>query len=93
MATTSASGRGDPSQQAITKSTLKTAEPTIVPKPTWLCDTKTPITDVASSGAEPPAAIHVAPATLPLRLIAQMRSSAASSTVQTSRGRGTCRAR
>jgi hypothetical protein len=66
-------------QAAITKRTLNTAEPTMVPKPTSDLEMKTPRTDVASSGAEPPAAIHVAPATSSFRLIAsQMRESAAS---------------
>jgi len=46
----------------MTNRTLKTADPTIVPKPTWdFIDV--PIKDVASSGADPPAAIRVAPAT------------------------------
>eukprot|EP00968_Pinguiococcus_pyrenoidosus_P018671 scaffold1954_cov268-Pinguiococcus_pyrenoidosus.AAC.108 len=44
-------------QRPITKRTLKTAEPTIAPKPTSFCATKTPMTLVASSGAEPPAAM------------------------------------
>ena len=66
-------------QHAITKSTLNTAEPMIVPSPTSLCEMKTPTTDVESSGAEPPAAIHVAPATSSLRFCAsQIASSAAS---------------
>ena len=48
----------------ITKRTLKTAEPTMVPKPTALEGTlKVPMNDVASSGADPPAAMRVAPAT------------------------------
>uniref|UniRef100_A0A1I8IDI3 OCIA domain-containing protein n=2 Tax=Macrostomum lignano TaxID=282301 RepID=A0A1I8IDI3_9PLAT len=42
---------------------LNTALPTMVPMPTSLADTKEPRNDVASSGAEPPAAINVAPAT------------------------------
>ena len=51
----------------------------IVPSPTSLCEMKTPTTDVESSGAEPPAAIHVAPATSSLRFCAsQIASSAAS---------------
>lgn len=48
-------------QRPITKSTLKTAEPTMVPKPTSLLATKTPIKLVKNSGALPPAAINVAP--------------------------------
>ena len=40
----------------MTNSTLNTAEPTIVVKPTSVRATKSPIVDVASSGAEPPAA-------------------------------------
>ena len=44
------------------KRTLNTADPTIVPKPTSL-SLKVPIIDVKSSGAEPPAAMRVAPAT------------------------------
>ncbi|KNC33814.1 hypothetical protein FF38_10820 [Lucilia cuprina] len=47
----------------ITNSILKTAEPTIVPMPTSSNDTKTPITLVNNSGALPPAAMNVAPAT------------------------------
>ena len=47
----------------MTKSTLKTALPTIVPKPTSDFETKRPMNDVASSGALPPAAMNVAPAT------------------------------
>ena len=47
----------------ITKRILKTAEPTMVPIPTSSNDTNTPIIDVKSSGAEPPAAMKVAPAT------------------------------
>jgi len=47
----------------ITKRMLKTAEPTIVPIPTSSNDTNTPMTDVKSSGADPPAAMKVAPAT------------------------------
>ena len=51
----------------------------IVPSPTSLCEMKTPTTDVESSGAEPPAAIHVAPATSSFRFIAsQMAESDAS---------------
>ena len=46
----------------ITNNTLNTADPTIVPKPTEL-PVKVPINEVANSGAEPPAAIKVAPAT------------------------------
>ena len=47
----------------ITKSTLNTAEPTIVPKPTPVgSGLKVSINDVNNSGAEPPAAMSVAPA-------------------------------
>ena len=42
----------------------------MVPKPTSEKEMKTPMNEVASSGAEPPAAIHVAPATSSLRFIA-----------------------
>jgi len=45
----------------ITKRTLKTALPTIVPNPTVLW-VKVPMKEVNSSGAEPPAAMKVAPA-------------------------------
>ena len=48
---------------AITNRMLKTAEPTIVPIPTSLWAMNTPIILVKSSGADPPAAINVAPAT------------------------------
>ena len=48
----------------MTKSTLKTALPTIVEKPTSPSFAKnTPTMFVKSSGAEPPAAMNVAPAT------------------------------
>ena len=47
----------------ITKRMLKTAEPTMVPMPTSEKEMKTPMTEVKSSGAEPPAAMKVAPAT------------------------------
>ena len=50
-------------QAAMTKRILKTAEPTMVPIPTSFLAMKTPMTEVKSSGAEPPAAIKVAPAT------------------------------
>jgi hypothetical protein len=46
---------------AMTKSTLKTADPTMVPKP-MSEPVKVPMREVASSGADPPAAIRVAPA-------------------------------
>ena len=46
----------------MTKSTLKTALPTIVPMPTSE-PLNVPMRLVASSGAEPPAAMSVAPAT------------------------------
>ena len=42
---------------------MNTADPTIVPIPTSLNAIKTPIIDVNNSGAEPPAAMNVAPAT------------------------------
>ena len=42
---------------------LKTADPRIVPRPTGEAATKTPRKEVASSGAEDPAAMKVAPAT------------------------------
>lgn len=45
----------------MTNSTLKTADPTMVPNPTELC-ANVPMNEVNSSGAEPPAAISVAPA-------------------------------
>ena len=41
-------------QAAMTKRTLKTAEPTIVPMPTSLLVTNTPMMEMKSSGAEPP---------------------------------------
>ena len=41
----------------MTKSTLKTAEPTMVPTPTSLCTAKTPMSEVKSSGADEPAAM------------------------------------
>uniref|UniRef100_A0A182QCL1 Uncharacterized protein n=1 Tax=Anopheles farauti TaxID=69004 RepID=A0A182QCL1_9DIPT len=47
----------------ITNRMLNTAEPTIVPMPTSLNDTNTPMMLVNSSGALPPAAMNVAPAT------------------------------
>ena len=47
----------------MTKRMLNTADPTIVPMPTSLNAIKTPIMEVNNSGAEPPAAIKVAPAT------------------------------
>ena len=51
----------------------------MVPKPTSEKEMKTPMNEVASSGAEPPAAIHVAPATSSLRFMAsQMADSEAS---------------
>ena len=50
-------------QAAMTKRTLKTALPTMVPIPTSETAMKTPMTEVNSSGAEPPAAMKVAPAT------------------------------
>ena len=50
-------------QAAITNKMLKTAEPTMVPIPTSDLAIKTPMMEVKSSGAEPPAAMKVAPAT------------------------------
>ena len=50
-------------QIPITKRILKTADPTIVPIPTSVVDTNTPIRDIKTSGALDPAAIKVAPAT------------------------------
>ena len=47
----------------MTKSTLNTAEPMIVPNPTLDLAMNTPMSAVKSSGAEPPAAMNVAPAT------------------------------
>ena len=59
----------------MTNSTLKTAEPTMVPKPTAE-PVKVPTNEVASSGIEPPAAMKVAPATSSERLsFSQMISS------------------
>lgn len=42
---------------------LKVAEPTIVPIPTLFWAMNTPMTEVKNSGADPPAAMNVAPAT------------------------------
>lgn len=50
-------------QAAITNKMLKTAEPTMVPIPTSFWAMKTPMTEVNNSGADPPAAMKVAPAT------------------------------
>ena len=47
----------------MTKRMLKTADPTMVPIPTELLAMKTPKREVNNSGAEPPAAMNVAPAT------------------------------
>ena len=58
----------------MTKRTLKTAEPTIVPKPTADC-VNVPMSEVKSSGAEPPAAMKVAPATSGESLSSSMISS------------------
>ena len=41
-------------QHPITKSTLKTAEPTMAAKPTFDFVRNVPIKDIASSGADPP---------------------------------------
>ena len=61
----------------MTKSTLNTADPTIVPNSTSLFTTSSPMKDVTSSGADPPAAIRVAPATsLPMLNASVMTSSA-----------------
>ena len=46
-----------------TKRTLKTADPMIVPNPTLDLAMNTPMMAVKSSGADPPAAMNVAPAT------------------------------
>ena len=60
----------------MTKSTLKTALPTMVPKPT-VDRLNVPTNDVASSGADPPAAMSVAPATAAAELpLSAMTSSA-----------------
>ena len=48
---------------AMTNKMLKTADPTMVPMPTSLLAINTPMMLVKSSGADPPAAINVAPAT------------------------------
>ena len=50
-------------QQPITKRILNTADPTMVPIPTELLAMKTPKSEVNNSGADPPAAMKVAPAT------------------------------
>ena len=50
-------------QAAMTNKILKTAEPTMVPIPTSLLEMNTPMIEVNNSGADPPAAINVAPAT------------------------------
>merc|ERR1719193_2466721 len=50
-------------QHPMTKRMLKTADPTMVPMPTSLLAMKTPKREVKSSGADPPAAMNVAPAT------------------------------
>ena len=47
----------------MTKRMLKTADPTMVPMPTSFLAKKIPIIEVKSSGADPPAAMNVAPAT------------------------------
>lgn len=47
----------------ITNRMLKTAEPTMVPMPTSSYEMNTPMMLVNSSGADPPAAMKVAPAT------------------------------
>ena len=47
----------------MTKRMLKTADPTMVPMPTSFLAKKMPIIEVKSSGADPPAAMNVAPAT------------------------------
>ena len=47
----------------MTKRILNTADPTMVPIPTSENAMNTPITEVKSSGADPPAAMKVAPAT------------------------------
>ena len=45
----------------MTKRMLNTADPTMVPIPTSLKAMNTPMIEVNSSGADPPAAINVAP--------------------------------
>ena len=47
----------------MTNRMLNTADPTIVPIPTSFLAMKTPMMEVKSSGADPPAAMKVAPAT------------------------------
>ena len=47
--------------QNMTKRMLNTADPTMVPIPTSLKAMNTPMIEVNSSGADPPAAINVAP--------------------------------
>ncbi len=48
---------------AMTNRMLNTADPTMVPMPTSFFAKKMPMIEVNSSGAEPPAAMNVAPAT------------------------------
>ena len=50
-------------QTAMTRVMLNTADPTTPLTPISSLATKTPITEVANSGADDPAAIKVAPAT------------------------------
>ena len=65
-------------QQPITNKTLNTADPTTVPKPTSVGGLlKVPIKEVKSSGAEPPAAIKVAPAISGVRLSVSEKTSRA----------------
>ena len=54
-------------QTATTRVMLNTALPTTLPTPMSSLATKAPMTEVASSGAELPAAMKVAPATSGLR--------------------------
>ena len=48
---------------AVTNKTLKRAEPTMLPNPTSLNETKTPITLVMSPGKDKPTTTMMAPAT------------------------------
>jgi hypothetical protein len=74
----SSTSREKMAHMPMTKSTLKTAEPMMVPKPTEpLLAKKTPISDVNSSGADPPAAMSVAPATSSLMSNFSMMTSSA----------------
>jgi hypothetical protein len=61
----------DKAHTPITRVMLKTADPTTPLTPISSLATNTPMTDVASSGAEDPAAMKVAPATSGDRFIAK----------------------